>query len=143
MAPKKFTLYFNPRSDITAFELATILLTMPLGPDMKPISATGINATEEEWKRVPPPLRKYFVKDSPWGTKKQKVKETVVAEPVVETAQAQDVSWTSPPPSQENKPMENKPSPQPAQPIPSFYHHEGVKSLFPEGMSVAPAPDDM
>jgi hypothetical protein len=152
-APNTFTLYFNPSRDITAFELASILLTMPLGPGQKPIAVAGITATEEEWKRVPPPLRRYFVKDSPWGARLTQAApppppqfpQSVVDPGPRDQApsisqQILDAFGTK----IEGQPVilpQNRPSPQPPRPVPSLYHHEGVDSLLPEGMSVAPAPE--
>jgi hypothetical protein len=143
MTEKTFTLYFNPSSTITAFELASILLTMPLGPGQKPIAVAGITATEEQWKRVPPPLRQYFVKDSPWGERDPaNPPEQQAPGPVegVQTTSTQTVEFVSPPVLEE-RPLPKGPSPQPPRPVPSFYHNEGVDSLYPDGMQIVPTPE--
>jgi hypothetical protein len=135
MPAKKYTLWFNPTSDITAFELASILLTVPFGNGKAPVAETGITATEDEWKRVPPPLRKYFTKNSPWGPKSA---ETVVNGYGDTKEEAQVVSVAP-----QTSPMDNfvqETAPQPQQTARSFYGDD-VSSLYPEGMEIIPTPE--
>ena len=154
MSVKKHTLYFNPRSDISAFELAVILLTVPWGDAKAPISETGITASETDWKRLPPPLRKYFVRENPlakpagppapWDVKEE-APAPVVAEtpfPVNQPVSQPATQFVVPPAPVARElpsgPGPGIPSPQPERPVPSFYHAQGVESLYPEGQEIIP-----
>lgn len=161
MAPaKKYTLYFNPTPQMTAFELASILLTMPVFDAKKPLYETGIPATESEWKRLPPPLRKYFVKDNPladfFKPKPKTIWDEIVGDDEETTTQAPQApaAPVAPPPTHNWNPNmpemggaddgrydPNKgpkgPSRQPpGGPLPSVYGNR-ADDLIPEGQSTS------
>ena len=142
MSAKNYTLYFNPSFDMTAFELASILLTVPWGDSKEPVAMTGITATEKEWKRMPPPLRKYFIKDNPLAKPELPPAPWDANEvgqgPPEELLPPNGPSFVPvPPPEVATRELPKGPSKQPDRPIPSFYHSEGVESLYPDGQEIS------